>query len=196
MVTHWSIMRAKSHTGENAQPYGLIIIEMLRGRHDVSHRCQLDCLVNDLFRQKEIIKVHMAGNFLKESKSYWWIPVIKGQGCEGIPTSLRKVYHWFRHCHTNGKRIIRLCAHDMTFKTHIPCANDNDKWYHFELMWCKEDIHGKESQSPCYHFLGFKRREAISINGPLSRYAKLRVAHASGMPGTFSPPLTSKETVN
>ena len=25
-------------------------------------------------------------------------------------------------------------------------------------------------------------------NGPLTRYAKLRVAHAPGMPGTFSPP--------
>ena len=31
-------------------------------------------------------------------------------------------------------------------------------------------------------------------NGPLTRYAKLRVAHAPGMPGTFSPPPTSKET--
>ena len=29
---------------------------------------------------------------------------------------------------------------------------------------------------------------------PLSRYVKLRVAHAPGMPGTFSPPPTSKET--
>ena len=28
-------------------------------------------------------------------------------------------------------------------------------------------------------------------NGPLARYVKLRVAHAPGMPGTFSPPLTS-----
>ena len=26
------------------------------------------------------------------------------------------------------------------------------------------------------------------IHGPLTRYAKLRVAHAPGMPGTFSPP--------
>ena len=31
-------------------------------------------------------------------------------------------------------------------------------------------------------------------NGPLARYAKLRVVHAPGMPGTFSPPPTSKET--
>ena len=26
------------------------------------------------------------------------------------------------------------------------------------------------------------------IYGPLARYVKLRVAHAPGMPGTFSPP--------
>ena len=36
------------------------------------------------------------------------------------------------------------------------------------------------------------RREGINqhqqLHGPLARYAKLRVAHAPGMPGTFSPP--------
>ena len=26
------------------------------------------------------------------------------------------------------------------------------------------------------------------MSGPLTRYVKLRVAHAPGMPGTFSPP--------
>ena len=30
--------------------------------------------------------------------------------------------------------------------------------------------------------------ELITRYGPLTRYAKLRVAHAPGMPGTFSPP--------
>ena len=30
--------------------------------------------------------------------------------------------------------------------------------------------------------------------GPLTRYVKLRVAHAPGMPGTFSAPPTSKDT--
>ena len=29
---------------------------------------------------------------------------------------------------------------------------------------------------------------ALGDNGPLARYATLRVAHAPGMPGTFSPP--------
>ena len=32
------------------------------------------------------------------------------------------------------------------------------------------------------------------IHGPLTRCAKLRVAHAPGIPGTFSPSPTSKET--
>ena len=40
---------------------------------------------------------------------------------------------------------------------------------------------------------------ALSFHIPLTkesptRYVKLRVAHAPGMPGTFSPPLTSKQT--
>ena len=32
--------------------------------------------------------------------------------------------------------------------------------------------------------------------GPLTRYKKLQVAHAPGMPGTFSPPPISKETTS
>ena len=35
-----------------------------------------------------------------------------------------------------------------------------------------------------------------SSYGPLTRYVKLRVAHVPGMPGTFSPPSTSKETAS
>ena len=33
-------------------------------------------------------------------------------------------------------------------------------------------------------------------HGPLTIYVKLRVAHAPGMPGTFSPPSTWKETAS
>ena len=36
----------------------------------------------------------------------------------------------------------------------------------------------------------------VAPNGPLARYAKLRAAHAPGMPGAFSPPPTSKETAS
>ena len=42
----------------------------------------------------------------------------------------------------------------------------------------------------CHSPLNFLR------NGPLTRYAKLWVAHAPGMPGTFFPPPTSKETAS
>ena len=39
--------------------------------------------------------------------------------------------------------------------------------------------------------------QEIGLNHvPLTRYVKLRVAHAPGIPGTFSPPLTSKETAS
>ena len=34
----------------------------------------------------------------------------------------------------------------------------------------------------------------FSLHGPPIRYVKLRVAHAPGMPGRFSPPPTSEET--
>ena len=34
------------------------------------------------------------------------------------------------------------------------------------------------------------------IHGPLTKYVKLRVAHEPGMPGTFSPPLTSTQTAS
>ena len=33
-------------------------------------------------------------------------------------------------------------------------------------------------------------------HGPLTRYVKLRVTHVPGMPGTFSPPPTSKGTAS
>ena len=36
--------------------------------------------------------------------------------------------------------------------------------------------------------------EQTASHGPLARYVKLPVAHASGMPGSFSPPPTSKKT--
>ena len=38
--------------------------------------------------------------------------------------------------------------------------------------------------------------EFVYVYGPLARYVKLRVAHAPGMPGTFSQPLTSKKTAS
>ena len=40
----------------------------------------------------------------------------------------------------------------------------------------------------CDFILGRHRRGIWLSHGPLARYVKLRVAHAPGMPGTFSPP--------
>ena len=37
---------------------------------------------------------------------------------------------------------------------------------------------------------------AFSHDGPLTRYVKLRIAHALGMPGTFSSPPCSNETAS
>ena len=42
------------------------------------------------------------------------------------------------------------------------------------------------------HFVVIK----VHANGPLARYVKLWVAHAPGMPGTFTPPPTSNETAS
>ena len=36
----------------------------------------------------------------------------------------------------------------------------------------------------------------ITLYGPLNRYVKLRVVHAPGILGTYSPPPTSKETAS
>ena len=51
------------------------------------------------------------------------------------------------------------------------------------------------------HWYGFRIfifpiRNTALLHGPLTRYIKLRVAHAPGMPGTFSLPSTSKETAD
>ena len=52
-------------------------------------------------------------------------------------------------------------------------------------------------QSTRYHMNIYVERDRMrSLHGPLTRYVKLRVVHAPGMPGTFSPPTTSTETAS
>ena len=49
----------------------------------------------------------------------------------------------------------------------------------------------------CWHILSvFTGCIACDMHGPLARYVKLWVAHVPGMPGTFSPWPTSKETAS
>ena len=45
-----------------------------------------------------------------------------------------------------------------------------------------------------WHSPSYQWPASLAGYGPLVRYVKLRVAHAPGMPGTFYPPPTSKET--
>ena len=46
---------------------------------------------------------------------------------------------------------------------------------------------------PCGNHISISVKEVYE---PLTRYIKLRIAHAPGIPGTFSPPPTSKETAS
>ena len=47
-----------------------------------------------------------------------------------------------------------------------------------------------------FEFMIFKVIHCLYFHGPLTRYVKLRFVRAPGMPGTFSPPLTSKENAS
>ena len=59
----------------------------------------------------------------------------------------------------------------------VICPRDPLYWYRLAKIrtWVNKLIHNLI-------------RDVILINGPLTRYVKLRVAHAPGMPGTFPPP--------
>ena len=56
-----------------------------------------------------------------------------------------------------------------------------------KFWWDNEDLEGE---------MGTHTARYTGIHGPLTRYVKLGIAHAPGMPGTFSPPPTSKETAS
>ena len=45
-------------------------------------------------------------------------------------------------------------------------------------------------------FIKWDQLSIFILNGPLTGYVKLWVVHAPGMPGTFHPPPTSKETAS
>ena len=67
-----------------------------------------------------------------------------------------------------------------------------------QLLLCRRNICVKDPvvmlclMAAPTHYLN----QLIFSNGPLTRYGKLLFAHAPGMPGTFSPPSTSKETTS
>ena len=72
------------------------------------------------------------------------------------------------------------------------------------MVTCTQKFQSSSSRYHWKHELEFCHTTVVSCltqitiyrqaHRPLARYVKLRVAHAPGMPGTFSLPLTSKVT--
>ena len=124
------------------------------------------------------------------------------------PLVLRPQYSWKTRSISWLFMPWRMMPHDVMFSHYIGCKhrflssirkiiNDNDLWHV-----------GVEKRYKCKHILSFLNNSAhkglkltkclllFILNGPLTRYLKLWVAHGPGMPGMFSPPPTSKETVS
>ena len=89
---------------------------------------------------------------------------------------------WWRHRMETFSALLATCAGNSSvtgeFPTQRPVTRSIDVFFDLRLHkrlskqswnWWSETTSGR----PC--------------NGPLTRYAKLQVAHAPGMPGTFSP---------
>ena len=55
---------------------------------------------------------------------------------------------------------------------------------------------GKSRSTAWLLVLRLLKSWAATVHEPLTRYVKLRVAHAPGIPGSFSPPPTSKKTAS
>ena len=80
--------------------------------------------------------------------------------------------------------------------THTYTSTLSNHNRHTHASWVKDDPF---STQECCEILSTNPKTIIcssSLHGPLTRYVKLRVAHAPGMPGTFSPPPTSKEAAS
>ena len=97
---------------------------------------------------------------------YWGFLQFSGNGWGGSTV----IMFWPGHCIIERRPIAQPSV--------IPYSKTNIFWHYIWLYSCQNAI---------------KKR---SRDGPFTRYVELRVAHAPGMPGTFSPPLTSKETAS
>ena len=60
-------------------------------------------------------------------------------------------------------------------------------------VWIRKHVFELNGKQDMYLSVPFHCAVARVGYGPLTRFVKLRVAHAPGMPGTFSPPPTSME---
>ena len=86
---------------------------------------------------------------------------------------------------------IYVCVYIHVFVCMYPCV-----YYAIYVAWRKDIV---QNWKFCLHHLKSIKYMCIMYcctHGPLTRYVKFRVAHASGMPGTFYPPPTSKETAS
>ena len=92
--------------------------------------------------------------------------------------------------------VIRLdLNHD--FDCEISSSNMSDCVRFYQIVnnvsWVAADSY--RGVSRCWRVIDSSSRDTI-MRGPLARYAKLRIAHALGMPATFSPPQISNGTAS
>ena len=94
----------------------------------------------------------------------------------------------------------------MSFRACVPAAHSLGlrTWAYSTSSWSGQTDRSRDYQDQGFNsnqltallYVIFVYRKSIYfmlVHGPLTRYVKLCVAHAPGMPGTFSPPPTSKE---
>ena len=68
--------------------------------------------------------------------------------------------------------------------------------YHYTALWFVHHLHCDVIESLVCVMTWYFGCLNDMLHGPLTRYVKLRVAHAPGMSGTIYPPPTSKETAS
>ena len=106
------------------------------------------------------------------------------------------VIHWLIFPYPSG--LLHWHCGNLTIAT-VPAKQPWWIWINTSCEFIMNDCMTTTKQSttkPCAYFLGYTVRlwchnafdsNIRSCHGPLTRYVKLRVAHAPGMPGTFSP---------
>ena len=107
----------------------------------------------------------------------------------------RTNYHWQLHKELDWNAIILsrwLWSHRVTLR---PFSSIIIKSFKFDGNHsCSYWVNELELET--LHLIKIHFTKWYAYHGPLTRYAKLRVEHAPGMPGTFSPSPTSEETAS
>ena len=74
------------------------------------------------------------------------------------------------------------------------CCKRKVKTHGVKQMWQNDYMLQKQNKESCWPYLPISLSFGLWCHGPLARHVLLRVGHAPGMPGTFSPPPTAKKT--